>query len=605
MKNSGEDKYTGPLLLICSPREKMRRILCAGLTQGNFRVMQADSLYTAGVKANQYVPDLVILDIAKDNIKDFLFIERLQKSIRTRNVAILVSVTEKVHRILSKTPHIETDTESSTKEEVKSNVRILEYPFHFADLLKEINSVMQYKQSEKPLKPAVDIKENTILGNQLFDFQITVQTKLIKIESSLQHKWAFPFTVIKALDIISTESGGCRELGKCIESDLAAASSLIRVANAVYYAKRDGRISDVTDAVVRIGFHETRNLLACLAFIEISPEVYKRYGFSRREFWMHSLATAVIAEALCKNCRYDRPELGFVAGLVHDLGKIPLDNNFNQVFPRLLEDTTHKVIPFYEAEQYLMGFTHADLGHYLTTAWNFPETITHTILHHHNPGKIQTVKSGEERILQEAVYVANIFAKALNLGHSCDEVLGEIPNRMLRELQIPRGPKRTFFNTIFQSLKIFIDYLNLPKKDLLITKPCPVKRGSDFTVVFGENIDFHPIVLALENRGYCVKIVKKITPEMEKKTKIAIFIPDKGSPLDIVLESEEEESESKSSYLKMFLLEDIDTKQSALEFNKGDTILMDRHTCDIRLVLHAFDEYLENVVVPEQTIVEE
>ncbi len=596
---------TGPLILIFSPREKMRRILAAGLTQGNYRIILADSLYTAGVKASQYVPDCIIIDISKSNIKDLLFIERLQKSVRTREIPILISVTEKIREAIHASPHIAVDSKDSSTDKKSSRVRILEYPYHFVDLLKEIESIARHKRREKIDHITVSDDENAALGRELFDFKLEVQTKLKKIESVLQHKWAFPFTIVKALDIVGSESGGCRELGKCIESDLAAASSIIRVANAVYYAKRDGRISAVTDAVVRIGFNETRNLLACLALIDISPEVYKRYGFSRQEFWKHSLATAIIAEQLGKQCNYDRPELAFIAGLIHDLGKIPLDNNFKQVFPRLLEESTNRVVPFYEVEQYLLGFTHADLGHYLTTVWNFPDKISLALLHHHNAERILSTKSSRDRILQETVYVANIFAKALHLGYSCDEVLGNIPQAILRELKITHGPKRAFLNTVFQSLKTFVEYLNLPKKDLLITRPCPVKRGYDFTVVMGESITFHPVIMALENRGYCIRIIKNISVEMEKKTKIAIFIPDKGSPLDITLKSEEEDSAEKSTYLKVFLLEDIDTKKAAADFKNGDIIMVNRHTLDMRLLLHFFDQYLKKVVVPEQTIVDD
>ena len=605
MEEAKPDKAGSQLILIYSQRERIRKILTAGLMQANFMVIQADSLYTAGVKVNQYIPDVIILDITKSNIRDLLFLERLQKSVRTRGVSILVSVTGEVHKGIDKAHNLVVGDTSGGKMKAESNVHIIEYPFHFADLLKEINTIMLHKKRKRALQKKADMEPNRALGDKLFDFKVNVQTKLSKIESSLQHKWAFPYTVIKALDVIGSESVGCKELGKCIETDLAAATSIIRVANAVYYAKRQGRVSDVTDAVVRIGFHETRSLLACLALIDLSPELYKRYGFTRHEFWMHCLATAIIAEKLCNNCNYERPELAFVSGLIHDLGKIPLDNNFEQVFPHLLEHATSKVIPFFEAEQYLMGFTHADLAHYLTTMWNFPEGIALALLHHHDPEKIMNTRGKKDRILQESVYVANIFAKAINLGHSCDEVLGEIPNGMLVELKIPVGPEKKFFDSVLRPLKLFIDYLNLPKKDLLITKPCPVRRSNDFTVIYGEKVHFHPIVLALENRGYCVKVAKNVTAKMDKETKIAIFIPDKGSPLDITLKSEEEEIAGEAPYLKVFLLENIDSKKSAMEFKKGDIILLDRHALDMRLLIHAFDHYLEKVVIPEQESVDD
>jgi hypothetical protein len=102
-----------------------------------------------------------------------------------------------------------------------------------------------------------------------------------------------------------------------------------------------------------------------------------------------------------------------------------------------------------------------------------------------------------------------------------------------------------------------------------------------------------------------VKTTRSFTPEMEKQTKIVIFIPDRGGPLDITLQSEDDRGTVSSPYLKVFLLEDIDTKKAALDFKKGDVILMDRHTLDMRIVIHAFDQYLEKVVVPEKDLVED
>ena len=79
-----------------------------------------------------------------------------------------------------------------------------------------------------------------------------------------------------------------------------------------------------------------------------------------------------------------RPDLAFMAGLLHDFGKIPLDNDFENVFPRLLDKTMSDICAFYEAEETLMGFTHANLGHYLTSKWNFPSSVSMAILNHHD-----------------------------------------------------------------------------------------------------------------------------------------------------------------------------------------------------------------------------
>lgn len=590
------------LILLFSHRAKVRKILTAGLLQGGYRIIQAESLYTAGVKANQYVPDLVILDIARDNVGDFLLLERLRRSVRTRDIPVLVSATAAVHKRLTALHHPMDEPGEGEETEGESSagtVRILEYPFHFADLLARINAMFALRRENVQSVSDTTETGTRTLGEKLFDLQVPVQTKLLKIESVLQQKWAFPFTVVRALDIMASDDSGCRELSKCIEADPGAASSVIRVANAVYYAKRSGRVGDVGEAVLRIGFNETRSLLACFALIDTSPGVHKQYGFERQAFWMHSLASAVIAQKLCQDCRHRRPEIAFVSALIHDFGKIPLDNSFAEVFPRLLAETTGRIMPFRDAEFSLMGFSHADLGHFLTNQWNFPSSISLAILNHHKPRSILRTKSPMDRVLQEAVYVANIFAKAMNLGHSCDEVVDGVPGKMLTDLKIPHGPKRYFFDSVLKDLKKFCDYLNLPQHDIVIGAPHG-KDGAEVTIVYGPESQFHPIALALGNNGYRIRVARQPTEESLERGKVAVFIPDRGSPLDITFREEDEEPGSGPPCLRIFLLDGVDVDRTDEAVDRDGILLVDRSRLDMRYVLQAIDRYLERVVVAER-----
>ncbi|MFC1476775.1 HDOD domain-containing protein, partial [Fibrobacterota bacterium] len=447
-----KEEKPATLILLFSPREKVRSILTAGFLQSDYRIIEAHTSYIAGIKANQYLPDLIIADITQNNIKDFLFLSRLERSTRTRDITVLLSVTPEVKKALDK---IREEVGAVVEENEEKRVHVIEYPYNFNDLVKKIISIFSEKSDDLPEETKGPTESNRILGERLFDPQIKILDKLHIIEGTIEKQWAFPFTVVRSLEIIGSEKSCCTELAKCIEADIAAASAILSMSNKVHYASRYGRITNVLDAVVRIGFNDTRNILAGLALIDVSPEVYLQYGFKRTEFWMHSLATAIIAEKLCRNTKVKRPELAFIAGLIHDLGKIPLDNNFTNIFTKLLEETTNTISSFYETEMKLMGFSHAGLGHFFTTNWGFPSPITMSILNHHDCDKIINTKIQEDRVIQESVYVANILSKAMNLGHSCDEVLNAIPEKILKELGIPEGPKDPFLKKIFETLKLY------------------------------------------------------------------------------------------------------------------------------------------------------
>ncbi len=587
-----------PLILIFSKRERIRDILTVGLLQCQYRVTQAANSDVASLKASQFMPDLVLADITEDNTKDILMANRLKHSERTKNIAMLVIVPQAMKEKLEKILYKKTDSASIEKTQLD----VIEYPFSFSDLLNKIQTILKIHEKivSKDWQSEKDEYPNRSIGERLFDSNIDVEKKLREIASLLQKQWAFPYTVIKALDIIGSESSCCNELSKCIKTDLSASAAILKVANTVEYAKRHNRITDIKVAVVRLGFKQTRNLLSCFALIDLSPAVYTKSGFTRREFWLHSLSTAHIAEKICADCGLRRPELAFVAGLIHDLGKIPLDNNFKNVFPKLLEETTTKIGRFYEIEKYLISFSHAELGHFLTTEWNFPSAISLGVLNHHNPQRILETSPAVDRLMHEAVFIANQISKAMNLGHSCDEILEEIPQRMLRELKFQKGPSDRFITTIIRKLNQMATYLNIPIKNLTVSMPSPESSIGEILFVHGSHAEFHPLILALRHNGYTVRVMQKMPSEPTPEIKVIISMPESGVPFDIMLFDEEYKSKKESPILKIFIL-DIDPQKTPLKgYTDSNIVFVNKSHLDLRLILHTLDKFFETVVIPTQ-----
>jgi putative nucleotidyltransferase with HDIG domain len=594
---SGANTLDKSVILLFSTRERIVNILNVALTQCNYRILLANTSYLAMIKTNQFLPDMVIIDITPNNTKDVLLVNRLKKSMRTKGIPILVIMPKTLRHFLSEAM---SDGDPNEQKGELAAISVLEYPFNFADLIRQVESVLTHiRQTSLSInKQGIDANEaESIVAPRLFNLQVPVETKLKSIEDVIQRQWAFPFTVIKALDIISSNASCCLELAKCIETDLAASTALIKVANAVYYAKREKRVTEVQEAVVRLGFRETNNLLACLALINLSPESRRNYGFKREEFWLHSLATALIAEKLCAQGGHHKPELAFIAGLIHDLGKLPLDNNFETVFPQLLDETTSKISSFYKTEEHLMGFSHATLGHYLTSKWNFPSVVSMAILYHHDPDMILSTPTPSDRIVEESVYAANILGKSLYLGHSCDEICEEIPASILKELKMVAGPSANFFVSIFRDLSVLCKFLNLSPKTIAVGKVREEGQESDIIVVYNKKTAYHPIVSALRNNGFNVKTTTQFSPELYHQARVVIFIPEKGFPMDIMFLEEEKEKSETSSVLKIFLLNTLPSKKTPQPI-ESDMLFLDRNNLDLRFVLHSLDHFLGKVVTP-------
>lgn len=601
-ENSSEQKPS--LILIFSLRKRIREIITVGLLQYHYRIIQADNSQEAHLKANQYAPDIVIIDISKNNIKDILMVNRFARSNRTKHTTILAIVPG---QFKIKLDSLIKGKESEQGCTIEKQLQLLEFPFEFSELLKKISEIL-LPDKVASLQTNSIVKKETIQqqsGKLLFDISIQNEIKFKQITSIMNKQWAFPFTIVKAFNIISSEKSCSQDLSKCIETDLAASAAIIKVANTVYFAKRNNRINNVLDAIVRVGFNDTRNLLSCFALIDLSSQIRTKSGFTRNEFWMHSLSTGIIAQKLCHNIGYKRPELAFVSGLLHDLGKIPLDNNYCDVFPRLLDETTSKIVSFFESENDLMNFTHANLGHYLLNEWNFPPSISSAILNHHDVEKIKHVTPVTDRILQQAIFIANQLAKSMSLGHSCDEVLHEIPQQMLNDFKIMKGPSDSFFIDVFQKLNFFSEFLSLPCRNFQSNENIQEQNSKEILFVHGHHSSFHPIVHAIKYNGYSIKTVKQMTAELEKDTRVIISMPEPGRPLDIKLHGEEHVENKDMKILKIMII-DIDPSHSSaieIDYNCNMIFINNKHL-DVRLILHILDKFFFDEIQSSDSAIE-
>ena len=246
-----------------------------------------------------------------------------------------------------------------------------------------------------------------------------------------------------------------------------------------------------------------------------------------------------------------------------------------------------------------MSFTHADLGYYLTNEWNFPKSISMAILNHHYPDKIQQVTPVIDRILHESVFIANQISKAFSLGHSCDQILLEIPTQMLKDLKIPEGLKMGFISSIIQRLNQMTSYLKIPIQKLSLGRATKESSIGKILFVHGSHAPFHPLILALQNNGYLVQISKSLPQELDPAIKVIISMPDVGAPLDIMLYDDDHRSLNESPALKIFIMQ-VDPKKTTIKgFSESNMIFINQDNLDSRYILHVLDKFFGKVVIPE------
>lgn len=228
---------------------------------------------------------------------------------------------------------------------------------------------------------------------------------------------AVPMVVERVLKITGDEASSARDLEQIIESDPQVTAVVLQRANSAYHGAIR-KIGKVIDAVARIGFREVRSIVLGLSVMDMFPRDQKTLEFDRIEFWKSCLATAVIARELADAAKTCDADEAFIAGLLHDLGRIILDEYFTDEFTRALVHADHHGISLLEAERRVFGIDHQEVARDVLERWQFPPHLVAVVGCHEEPEKIAALKNPAHRASAETVWAAEWLTLVLGLGHS-------------------------------------------------------------------------------------------------------------------------------------------------------------------------------------------
>ena len=184
----------------------------------------------------------------------------------------------------------------------------------------------------------------------------------------------------KLLAVSNDLDSALEEFGVIFGSDPALAVELLRVANSAQFGLR-ASVSSLQFALMILGTEGTRNLAFTIALSS-----YARGGLSKdqiRPLWLHSVATAVIAEAIGNCVAPGLPDL-YTAGLTHDLGRLGLLYAEGKRYGETLCKSFNSVDEANALEKILFGLTHAEAGGHLAQTWSFPPMLCRLIREHHS-----------------------------------------------------------------------------------------------------------------------------------------------------------------------------------------------------------------------------
>lgn len=236
---------------------------------------------------------------------------------------------------------------------------------------------------------------------------------------------AFPRSVQQILELTRDVNCAPKDLVRVIDHDPVVTVKILRVVNSAYYSLPK-QITSINHAVVYMGFNSLKNLALSIAAIGMLPKESVA-GFDAQEYLLHSLTTANIAKLLAPRVGNVDPTDCFIAGLLHDFGKVVFAQYMPREFREALMMSEWAETSLHLALREIIGTDHAVVGAMLVEKWRFAPPLIETIRH-------QFIDDLRDTELIACVFAANQISKKLKFGAGGNPVVEELPPAIAQRL---------------------------------------------------------------------------------------------------------------------------------------------------------------------------
>ncbi len=239
---------------------------------------------------------------------------------------------------------------------------------------------------------------------------------LEKIEQTQQLP-SLPIIIEKLDRVLNDPNADASKIAEVLILDPALAARILRMINSAFFGLTK-KVERIDQAVVFLGVNQIRSLaLTASVFSMFSAE--KNDIFDPLRFWEHSLTVAIGCRMIAKTLNERTPgqidiEDAFLAGLLHDVGKILMAQYFAPAYEKIIRLAQTKKLPLYDAELAVLGLRHTDIGARLFETWKIKDHISLAARFHHEPGSGGT--------FAYVVHLADLISRGLGFLPDTDEI---------------------------------------------------------------------------------------------------------------------------------------------------------------------------------------
>ena len=222
---------------------------------------------------------------------------------------------------------------------------------------------------------------------------------------------SLPMIFVRINEVVNSPRSSMGEIARVISEDAGLSTRLLRLANSAFYSF-PSRIETITHALTIIGTRQMRGLALATSVMTVFKNIPKEL-IDMESFWRHSIACGVTARVLATHRRESNIERYFVAGVLHDIGRLMLCQNRPELVKEALVRSQESSELLIVVEKDIIGIDHATLGGALLRQWKLPASLVEMVTYHHRPMAAARFPTGVA-----LMHLADVVTHVAQLGNS-------------------------------------------------------------------------------------------------------------------------------------------------------------------------------------------
>lgn len=345
-------------------------------------------------------PDLILLDVAMPKMDGLTFLRHLraEAGIANTKVILLTAHSEKTHVMTAATLGVRDYLLKSQfrLKDLEERIKRLEQPGCVPATPSARPAVPIYQSNAVPNKVVIDDTGlPPLISRKMFQERIKRVCETRALSGS----------VTQVISLASSSEGGMLQLADLIARDPILSARVLQAANAATYTSRGPAVTNIQNAIRKLGFSTIKNIAASISVFDCMPQSDNN-GLATIRCWQHSFAVAQICEQLAKIASPELSGSAYLVGLCHDLADIFIRLEFGKEYQALTELARDTGQPIETLQREVFGMNAGEICSAVLTTLAIPEPIRRPIEAFLCAKSILPSES-LVRILQMAEYYAN------------------------------------------------------------------------------------------------------------------------------------------------------------------------------------------------------